>query len=79
MQPDEQKLQELVQRIVEAARPIKIILFGSAARGEMEANSDLDVLVIVPNGIHRKENGRIDLFSFIGVWFCKGYFRCHLR
>ena len=35
MQPDEAKLQELVNRIVEAVHPLRIILFGSAARGEM--------------------------------------------
>jgi predicted nucleotidyltransferase len=39
-------LAEVVRRVVEAARPDKIILFGSAARGEMGPNSDLDLLVI---------------------------------
>ena len=36
---------EIVRRIVKAARPEKIILFGSAARREMGPNSDLDFLV----------------------------------
>jgi len=31
---------------VAVARPERIILFGSAARGTMSANSDLDLLVI---------------------------------
>ena len=44
--PDEKVLAEIVQRVVEAAQPDKIILFGSAARGEMGPNSDLDLLVI---------------------------------
>jgi predicted nucleotidyltransferase len=35
-----------VRRIVQAARPDKIILFGSAARGEMGPDSDVDLLVI---------------------------------
>lgn len=39
-------LAEVVRRIVEAAKPDKIILFGSAVRGEMGPNSDLDLLVI---------------------------------
>src|SRR5947209_17794671 len=39
-------LADVVQRVVEAAQPDKIILFGSAARGEMGPNSDLDLLVI---------------------------------
>mgnify|MGYP000083851188 CR=1 FL=1 len=39
-------LAEVVRRIVEVAKPDKIILFGSAARGEMGPNSDLDLLVV---------------------------------
>jgi predicted nucleotidyltransferase len=31
------KLQEIIRRIVRVAHPEKIILFGSAARGEMGA------------------------------------------
>ncbi|MGP0065061.1 MAG: nucleotidyltransferase domain-containing protein [Isosphaeraceae bacterium] len=39
-------LRDLVRRVVEAAQPEKIILFGSAARGEMGPDSDVDLLVI---------------------------------
>ncbi len=39
-------LADVVRRVVEAAQPDKIILFGSAARGEMGLDSDLDLLVI---------------------------------
>jgi predicted nucleotidyltransferase len=35
-----------VRRVVQAARPEKIILFGSAAREEMGPDSDVDLLVI---------------------------------
>lgn len=52
--PDE-ILDELVRRLVEAVQPTRIILFGSAARGEMRDHSDLDVLVVVPDGIPQKE------------------------
>jgi predicted nucleotidyltransferase len=38
-------LKEIIRRIVETAHPRKIILFGSAERGAMGPNSDLDVLV----------------------------------
>ncbi len=41
-----QVLRDVVRRVVEAAAPDKIILFGSAARGEMGRDSDLDLLVI---------------------------------
>lgn len=50
---DQLALEEIVKRIVEVARPEKIILFGSAARGEMGPNSDLDLL-IVKDGEHRR-------------------------
>ncbi len=39
-------LDDIVRRIVEVAQPEKIILFGSAARGEMGPHSDLDLLII---------------------------------
>ena len=39
-------LDEIVRRIVEVAKPERIVLFGSAARGEMSPNSDVDLLVI---------------------------------
>jgi len=51
-------LTELVRRIVAAVQPRRIILFGSAARGQMGPHSDLDVLVIMPDGIHRRETAR---------------------
>ncbi len=39
-------LAEIVGRIVDAIQPEKIILFGSAARGEMTRHSDVDLLVV---------------------------------
>lgn len=46
-------LDEIVRRIVEVAAPEKIILFGSAARGQMGPHSDVDLLVIKA-GAHRR-------------------------
>ena len=43
---DPRVLDEIIQRVVEAARPERIVLFGSAARGEMGPHSDVDLLVI---------------------------------
>ncbi len=36
----------MVERLVSLAAPIKIILFGSYARGQTQAGSDLDLLVV---------------------------------
>ena len=47
-------LREIIRRIVEVAAPEKIILFGSAARGEMGPDSDVDRLVIKSN-VHRRK------------------------
>ena len=43
---DHELLDRIIRRIVEVAQPEKIILFGSAARGTMGPNSDLDLLII---------------------------------
>lgn len=40
----------IVGRIVDTIRPEKVILFGSRARGDADANSDYDLLVIQPSG-----------------------------
>jgi hypothetical protein len=53
-QPSTELLDELVRQIVEAVRPLRIVLFGSAARGAMGPDSDLDVLVVMPEGIHSR-------------------------
>ena len=50
---EQSTLDEIVRRIVEVAQPEKIILFGSAARGEMGPHSDLDFLII-KSGAHRR-------------------------
>lgn len=42
----DEKVQKVVQKIVEVGRPRKIILFGSYIKGTITANSDLDILVI---------------------------------
>ena len=44
--PDPKILADIVRRVVESAKPEKILLFGSGARGTMGPNSDIDLLVI---------------------------------
>jgi uncharacterized protein len=48
--PDPAILNDLVRRVVDSVHPLRIILFGSAARGQMGPNSDLDTLVVVEAG-----------------------------
>lgn len=42
----ENDLREMTRRIVAAANPVKIILFGSHARGTAQSGSDVDLLII---------------------------------
>lgn len=56
-----QKVRTAVERIIEAAQPRQIILFGSYVRGQMHRISDLDVLVVAsdPLANPRQESVRI--------------------
>ena len=48
------RIPDFARRIGEAARARRVVLFGSGARGEMKEHSDLDFLVIIPAGRHRR-------------------------
>ncbi len=43
------KLAEIVRRLIEAYRPLRLYLFGSHARDEAGADSDYDLLLVVPD------------------------------
>jgi predicted nucleotidyltransferase len=58
-------LEEIVKRIVEAAQPERIIVFGSAARGDDGPESDLDLL-IVKAGQYRKREMAVKVRRAIG-------------
>ena len=49
----------LIQRIATAVHPLRIILFGSFARGEGGADSDIDLLVVMPEGTHRRHTAQL--------------------
>ncbi len=51
-------LDSLVQQIVAQAQPLRIVLFGSAARGDARADSDLDLLIVMPTGTHRRQTAQ---------------------
>jgi len=57
---DESLVEEIVRRVLAAAAPDKIILFGSAATGEMTRDSDIDLLIVEPDpGDRRKKSVRV--------------------
>lgn len=43
---DEGLVEEIVRRVLSVGQPDRIILFGSAARGTMTRDSDIDLLVL---------------------------------
>ena len=49
-------IREMTERIVNAMHPIKVILFGSYARGEADKDSDVDLLVVMPAIGNKRED-----------------------
>ncbi|MCW5978326.1 MAG: nucleotidyltransferase domain-containing protein [Bryobacteraceae bacterium] len=47
-------LAEVVRRLVEVYHPLRIYLFGSAARGDAGPDSDYDIMVVVPDDASRE-------------------------
>jgi len=52
-------IESLVQKIVEAVHPLKIILFGSYVRDKVNPESDIDVLVVMPEGVHCRRTAQL--------------------
>lgn len=44
------EIQDFARNIAEAYRPMRIILFGSHAYGRATPDSDVDILVVLPDG-----------------------------
>ena len=52
-------IESLVQKIVEAVHPLKIILFGSYTRDKAGPESNIDVLVVMPEGVHCQRTAQL--------------------
>jgi len=60
--PADVAVTEMVRRIVDRFHPDRIILFGSRARGDAAADSDADLLVVMPlSGSRRETATAIDM------------------
>lgn len=60
-------LAEIVERLVAACRPKRVILFGSYAYGEPTADSDVDVLLITDRRLSPEETYRLRRKSLAGL------------
>ena len=54
MKEFQSRLDLLISRIVEITHPLRIVLFGSAAGRDIGPDSDVDLLVIMPEGTQRR-------------------------
>jgi len=67
MNVNQKILDEIIRRVVQTVSPEKIILFGSAARGKMRADSDIDLLVVTATNVHRRKLAQKIYKSLFGV------------
>ena len=62
-------IKQAIKRILEVVQPKRIILFGSAARGKIHANSDIDLLVVIPSGMHRRNTAQKIYRNLVGLGY----------
>ncbi len=55
-----ESLPEAIQRIVHQFDPLRIILFGSWARGDARPDSDIDLLVVLPQ-VENKRRAAVEV------------------
>lgn len=58
MKPSNKLLKQLTQTIVGHVHPLRIVLFGSRARGTAGPDSDIDLMIVMPNGTHRRHTAQ---------------------
>lgn len=55
---EDAELRRIVDAIATNFAPSRIVLFGSQARGDARPDSDIDLLVVMPDGTHRRRAGQ---------------------
>ncbi len=64
-------LEIMTRRIVSGFQPERIILFGSYARGDANEQSDVDLLVVMPDGTDRRQTAIAILGALGGLGVAK--------
>jgi len=50
MRPTQEQIDNAIRMVVETVDPLRVVMFGSAARGELVEGSDLDLMVVMADG-----------------------------
>ena len=69
MEKNKKYLQEILSIIIEIADPLKVVLFGSAARDQMDSHSDYDFLIVVDDKSDSRKITRDIYKNLVGVGF----------
>jgi len=64
-------LEEVVRRVLTVGSPLKIVLFGSQARGGAGPASDLDILIVEESDLPRYRRAARYLRALVGVFPAK--------
>jgi predicted nucleotidyltransferase len=62
---DPEELDRMVKQIVDKVDPAAIYLFGSRARGDAGADSDYDLMIVVPDGFPEGQANAVTAFSLV--------------
>ena len=55
----QKNIEFLVKQIITLCNPEKIFLFGSNARGDASQHSDIDFLIVMPEGTHKRNTAKM--------------------
>lgn len=64
---NDRDMSRLLDATVTAVHPLRVMLFGSAARGNAAPDSDVDVRVVVPAETHRRKTAQALYKRLIGL------------
>ncbi len=64
---DHALLKEVVRRIIDFTHPDQIILFGSAARGQLRPDSDFDLLVVKQGATEPRQLAQLIQTQLFGI------------